>query len=468
MALVRPRVNQAALAVVGGIVSRYGQRMSNELRTQLEEGLVQALEQGRANAAEWLTNWSNEQGRALGNWGFQMVQGIRSGIDDAIQRGGELANYVGQGDSPRLRGNELSDLIPENHSDPTEGMQIENGGDGSGESALMARSSGGGPNAPSKETPISSYPNISYGLPETHTAVYPWTGWFSIATVDKNTAVQLPIALNTPVNMVNVTLGASAAVGAVPTKGFYRDPLNPLGQNAGSSFPVILAAHGAASVGERPQWWEYFRQLYEWYTVLGCEWKVVVHNPSRHYASQAVDASTTPVAAAVQYPVVLDTDIMVAEQMDTFSATAGGTGNQMPQTVYEEVKAFKNIKWTRCPAGKTTVITGHYKPGQAAHNIVNDGDVKTWTTTGTVGTVAASSTGSPNLNEILTLNFYQDPLNNTTLAVGANIEVSLKYIIQMKDLRLQARYPNSITASADIVQNISQTTLAVGNPMMKW
>ena len=98
---------------------------------------------------------------------------------------------------------------------------------------------------------------------------------------------------------------------------------------------------------------------------------------------------------------------MVYEQMDTYSDTATTTGNVMPLTNQAEILAFKNVKEHKVNYNKAgvnnniTIIEGTYKPGQAKRNIVNDGDVKTWTATGTT---------LPNLKEILTLNFVKHPM----------------------------------------------------------
>ena len=134
----------------------------------------------------------------------------------------------------------------------------------------------------------------------------------------------------------------------------------------------------------------------------------------------------------------------------------------MPTTKYREVLAYKNIQWYRVQPDVTgsgqsyTVIRGKYKPGQAKHNIINDGDVKTWTATATGGTYTA-----PNMNEILTLNFYRDGLAFYKNAgsggnTSCNIEVNLKYIVQFKDLKQRLRYPNTV-AGASGGTTITQT-----------
>ena len=145
---------------------------------------------------------------------------------------------------------------------------------------------------------------------------------------------------------------------------------------------------------------------------------------------------------------------------------------------------------------EVTVLIGYYPSIEAAlrgilrneyggrMNIVNDGDVKTWTKT---------TDGVPTtLSEILTLNFFMDPFFNgrqqdryylnaagdmstyEAQATGANIrgavnmEINLKYIVQFKDLRQQARYPNTVTTDQDITQRLTDTIGDSGNPLQSW
>jgi hypothetical protein len=279
--------------------------------------------------------------------------------------------------------------------------------------------------------------------------------------------------------MVNITLGASVSNGAPPAKGFYRDPINAQGViTANAYYPVAIGTHNTAPVNERPAWFNFWAKLYDFYTVLGCEYKIIIHNPTDQYSSQIITGPATTkyattaaadnvgallLAPAVSVPTKLPTNIVVAEQFDTYSDTATSTGNVMPLTQYEEIRQYKNIRWHQVKdGGNTTVITGTYKPGQAKRNITNDGDVKTWT---------ATTTTLPSLKEILTLNFFQDPLNITSNAagvnnVGCNMEINLKYIIQFKDLKQQARYPNTITTDQDIVLTLNETN--TNEAYMKW
>lgn len=358
-----------------------------------------------------------------------------------------------------------------------------------GEAAAL-RAGGGGPGGGvSKETPISSYPGLTYGLQETHTTVLPWVGWLTAGGLDKETPLQLKIRMNTPWDFLDMTTASYGATdGAkILTKGFYSRGLDKDGRITTASlsrYPVEFG-DGAATANERPQWREFWTKLYDYYTVLGCEYEVILFNPLEVKQIRPMIIPTKTIATVV-YPSVIvpvdcgwyNTDVVVATQFDTYSDTATSTGNVMPLTYYEEVRAFKNIKWTPVKGGQKAIIKGTYKPGQAARNIVNDGDVKTWTACGAT---------LPNLKEILTLNFFADPFFNArqidryetaasiepnaggaSMTGTVNMEIKLKWIVQFKDLKQQARYPNTITSDQDITLILDENKSSSGSALMSW
>jgi hypothetical protein len=351
--------------------------------------------------------------------------------------------------------------------------------------------SGGGPGGGvSKETPVSPYPSLSYGLQETHTTVLPWVGWCAAAGLDNATPLQLRLRMNAPYDFLDMTTSPNpAADGAViATKGFYATKVDGVGRYTNTTgnpaFPVQFGAN-ATTANERPQWREYWAKLYDYYTVLGCEYEIHLYNPVQMKQSRLITYPTKTIAA-VTYPSVMyreeggfyNTDVVIATQFDTYSDTATSTGNVMPQANYEEMRAFKNINWTPVEGGRKAVIRGTYKPGQAARNIVNDGDVKTWTATGAA---------LPNLKEILTLNFFTDPFYNARdkdfyITAGSteisgtgsqmfgavNMEIKLKWIVQFKDLKQQARYPNTLVTDQDITQILNESIASSGSALMSW
>lgn len=298
--------------------------------------------------------------------------------------------------------------------------------------AARAASGDGGPSPVSKETAISPYPSLSYGLQETHTTILPWRGYCSVAQITNTEPIQLRFRMNTPWDMMITELTTLNSGGTAASSLPYILPLGPGGVNAaGAVFPVTLTA--GAQAAERPQWRDWWSGLYTYYTVLGCKYRVTVVNSGNARGA----------------------DIEVAEYFDTYSDTQGTTGNITPACSYQETKAFKNIKWHVIRAGTSeanvdanaAIIEGTYKPGQARRNIQNDGDVKTWTACGTT---------LPNLKEVLNLSFYKAGLNYATIAnTCANVMIELDYIVQFKDLKEQARYPNSESPTYNVSLQIA-------------
>ena len=234
-----------------------------------------------------------------------------------------------------------------------------NGGDEPMPEARLASStSSGGMNAIPKETPISPYPTLTYGLQETHTTILPWTGWFGVAKPDKDSPIQVKLRCNAVHDMFDNTMGDNAAAIA---KGIYDKPLTAGGAYgaSGAKFPATMP-NATTTTTERPQWRDFWMQLYEYYTVLGCEWKLTVSN------------ETT----------VRNNDLAIAIQYDSYTDAEGATGNRMPLTSLAETLAFKGIKWYQADAGSTEnqqasastiVIKDTYTPGKTVkRNIVND------------------------------------------------------------------------------------------------
>lgn len=316
------------------------------------------------------------------------------------------------------------------------------------EAAAALRAGGGGTagnSNVSKETPISPYPTLNYGLQETHTTILPYKTWFSVYKPDAGTPIQAGIRMNSIVDMMSGLSMNNA--GAALAKGFYNRPFKHDGTithtgadgTAGTAeFPAYIP-NATDSLSEKPAWREFWFKQYEYYTVLKTHYTITIYN-----------------AVATQ-----GASIMVGVQFDSFSDTAGASGNKMPTSAtLKEAIQFKNIKWevveyarSEHPNKHVTVIEGTYVPGMIRRNIQNDGDVKTWTQTTNTGTPSSSI---PNLKDLLTLNFWRAPMAwETTCA--CNVEVDVKYIVQFKDLKEQWRYPysgstaTSLTTSTDIL-----------------
>ena len=318
---------------------------------------------------------------------------------------------------------------------------IEDGEDTSSAMVSFAAVGGSANNPVSKETPITNAPSISYGLQETHTTIIPFNFWFSAVGLNHSAPAKLQFRLNSIDDIVITQLSTLAASGTwalgTGTPLIYNVPFNgstTRGSTNPATFPRTIT--NGASTTERGWWSGYWKKLYEYYTVLGCEYKITVVNGFQ----------------GTNY------DISVAQDFDSYSDTAGSTGNVTPDTDIANMMAFKHINWTVvkglsaiAPNKNAEVIQGRYKPGQISRNISNDGDVKTWTKTD--GTL-------PTLKDICSLRFYRAPLNQEGFAqgpLGCNVQVELKYIVQFKDLKLAARYPYN--GATDIVTTLEDDAL---------
>lgn len=424
----------------GQLAGRFGQWATNWVRENPEDARQLARDAG-----DWIANNAPN----LRNQAFRLANQAAENIRQATAVGGPIEQFfqsAGEIILPERRVRprtetplpDLQDLIPDSTMSSTNEPVT-----AQPEAAIMRAgptNGGGGPNAVSKETPISPYPSLSYGLQETHTTILPYNCWIS-CTMANNTSVpqQLRIRTNAINDMLDLTvLTLPGGSGTSWTSAGFNQYLSTHDHKVANTAPYGVMGVGTKT-DEQLQWRNYWEAIYEYYTVLGCEYEITLENPS----------------------ITNGEDVLCAIQYDTYSDTATSTGNVMPVTGMEEIQYFKNIQYKRIPSNtrhtndSIVVINGTYKPGQAKRNIVNDGDVKTWTKTD----------GSlPNLKEILTLNFVKHPMAWGT-SYNVNIQIKLKYIVQFKDLKVQARYPNTLITNQDIIQTLNETKTASGAAM---
>lgn len=373
--------------------------------------------------------------------------GLDGAIDDANRDAEDsLANLPRVPDDDDLGENDgtlLDGVMPTNDADMAEPGELDTAG------AMVSFAAGaGGPNGQSKETPVSIPPSITYGLQETHTTILPWNGWITAANLDYLTAVQLPIRMNGVTDMIPITTLTDPAAGAAFVgKGLYGAKATATGNRSFINYPANFAS-ASTDPTERPSWREYWFQIYEFYTVLKCHYEIIIENPMQQ--------GTAP-----------NNGTLIGTQFDSYSDTATSVGNVMPSTTLTETMAFKGLRWEKIDGQNSgeqqrtdnnrTIISGTWMPGMTKRNIVNDGDVKTWTAT--AGGVP------PNLKEILTVNFWRHPFANATTTgtvCHCNIQINLKYVVQFKDLKLQARYPNTAAAAGFNITQLLNNSAATG------
>ncbi|GLE08473.1 hypothetical protein PINS_up019666 [Pythium insidiosum] len=311
------------------------------------------------------------------------------------------------------------------------------------------------------ETPISIPPTISYGLPETHTTILPFTGWFSwSAGASTSTQTErmdlLNIRLNQPYAFFPIIV--TAAVSEYPTnRGFYSNKMNWDGAktNDEDNFPQYMTNTN----NERAQWWETFRQLYTNYAVIGCEWELLMHCPTGKGSG-----------------------IVILWDYDNYKQ---GGSNQIPRGQIQDMISWPNMKKAYCRGNdegeqRFYTIRGRYKRGMITKDVENDGDEKTWTSTGGLD---GAGIGSPAMVDELKIFVDEDPMNvyvrnlvnggNPTVVrpkTCVNFQLTMKWVVQFKDLRLNARYPmrHNDAAPRNFALNFSNNAAQVGNPLALW
>ena len=235
----------------------------------------------------------------------------------------------------------------------------------------------------------------------------------------------MQLRLNSPYDFfIGNVLNADATAPAAGTFWTKKLMYQHSATDAGGSFPKNWASNTAGTT-EIPWWRQYWATMYSYYTVLGCEYELTITNPG---SSQR--------------------HCLVAHTIETDGTTGAlTTRTNLP---LKDLYGQKNIQFDKICATTTIstpeflVIKGTYKPGSAKRNIQNDGDVKTWTQTG----------ATPTFRELLQVMFYQHPLGtggaSSTIVIGCNIQVRLKWIVQFKDLTENYSMPSNITGSSSI------------------
>ena len=299
------------------------------------------------------------------------------------------------------------------------------GQDGSGSGGQMveaARAAGPGGNAPSKETPVSRYPSLTYGLQETHTTILPLRTYCSVKATNYEVPQKMEFRLNSIYDIIKHQVaappgGTTNAIGDNIYNCKLAGGAIVVNNTKTALFPSQLVA--GADATERPFWRDYWANFYEYYTVLGCKYKITIVNTSTQSSAGAADME-------------------FAYEMDSYSQAQGAAGNVMTVGPYHEVRGYKNVKWATAHAGTNintndyvTSIAGEYRPGMVKHNIINDGDIKTWTQISTNG-------GLPTNTDTLVILAFPGDMNtgvrpngdSTTNSNGCMVRIELDYIVQ--------------------------------------
>ena len=492
------QVQEAARDLLGpGVASWVVSRFANHL---LEQGRRQAI-QGAAELGQITRNWIHQNAGHLGQnawelaqdattraveafiepdgffgprgafaqWWDNTAQGAADTVGNALGINNDNNQLANQGpreivDHPnnerRVRPREdsvpdISDLIPENSRNVRPRMEPTPAPTTEGARAGAAPAARGGSQV-AKETPISYYPSLNYGLPETQTVVLPWVGWCTMAVkrdrtvtsgVSNDKPVVLRIRLNQPGVYIPQTMATTTLGGAFSNKGIYNVPADQGQDAAAYNYPSVLNVNGT---GQTPQWLTWYGKQYEWYTVLSTEYEIVMVNPISQEGSA----------------------LLIGTEFDSYTDLATSTGNVIPNDcTLVEAMNFKGMQWRHLGSsrnvtsdGRMEIIQGTHQPGRIKRNIINDGDVKTWTQTESTGVTKA-----PNLKDELVIMAWTHPLMSygTATTICVNVQVRIKQIVQFKDLRTQLRYPSAANDTPLDIQLRSSNNIANDDIRMK-
>jgi len=148
----------------------------------------------------------------------------------------------------------LPELPPDEEDEPMDGGTETT--DAPMAEAARTAAGPGGSNPVSKETPISNFPTLTYGLQETHTTILPWTGWCSYGWLDKDSPLQIKLSMNSIWDMFPNAVFELASGGSIAAKAIHNRPVGTSGANvAGAVFPMTMTGAvtpGLSSTTERP------------------------------------------------------------------------------------------------------------------------------------------------------------------------------------------------------------------------
>lgn len=284
----------------------------------------------------------------------------------------------------------------------------------------------GTPMATTGHTETSITPQVpQYGFNPTHTAVIPFTAYFSVVPEvdDSEPNVFFRMRMNSIKDIVRTNFGTPTA-GAPIGAGLFNLPLgwntnswpNPLG-----SFPDTLTNGDT----ERAAWATVFERMYNFYTVLGTEVTVELLN----------------------YSDAILAHMMVASYMESSSAQ-----NQLqvrPAATLEEMQYWPDVQFTRVANSADDTVYDNrayirytWTPKKVHKAVENDEDNKRWTPVGE----------TPTLEEDLVLTFAKPwDYPPGTSVPRAICRVTARYIVQFKDLQTALRYPTIAGTQSSVV-----------------
>lgn len=294
--------------------------------------------------------------------------------------------------------------------------------------AMRSGGGGGGASAVAHETEVTIPRSITYGFPDTWTCVLPLNLSFQIICEGPKRPAMLSVRMNSIYDCI--ANGASSVYsGTVSASSTFGSLIGTTATNATTNDSYINSNTGKSNLttgNQQPAWRPFFEAHYDKYHVMGCEWELSTRLSFPESNAHRIRGALATMYHGKEIPPV--DGITLADML--YWKNLDQVDYVLPESAVT-------------PMGSVaTHIQGRYRPGQHKREVREDAEAKTWTDTG----------ANPTLQENLAIYFCEAPLSWTPLADDiANASLSyqcfltLKYIVQWKDLKLAWQYPTSAT-----------------------
>jgi hypothetical protein len=275
-------------------------------------------------------------------------------------------------------------------------------------------------NSMGKETPVTIPPTITYGYQNTHTTILPFTIYAMGSRPSSTTGLTFRYQMNSIYAPVLSTI-SSGLTTTPPVNGFYNQRYNTVTTTGGAetysvqNFPDTYAVASTA-----PAYRTHWDSQFQYYTVLGVEYNITLVNNSDIPDPQGLESGCK-------------------QDIEVYKFWSGNT--TPPDCNQHTISYWKNVEQyriqqgtTRNPSSNITTISGVWKPGDVKREVRDDTEAKVWTLTGS----------APSLRECLNLRFYPNTFYSTPgIYYFFNMKVTMKYIVQFKQLTTDLQYPTT-------------------------
>jgi len=281
-----------------------------------------------------------------------------------------------------------------------------------------------------QETQIDPFKNVTRGPPHTDTASLP----LHRRAIIESTASEkyLEYDLDFRLNSIYDCIRDSTTV--------------DLNTDAGALYVFKPTAESGQT---QPMWRTYYSDIYQYYTVIGARWRLMIENMSTRpiyvhtiyrgsmYPPQGVDRKYMRYwPDSKEYRLEALAKIVQADGYTDRDWVAGA-----PPTISGATENAVGVK-----ASNVLTIGDQWKPGQVTREIRDDTEAKIWT----------AMTASPSLEENLVIRISPEDNNDQRTGVQSargvgdvhahfrfRYELDIEYLVQFKDTYIQVRYQTS-------------------------